>query len=608
MRDAVKSRSAIGLKRLTALVYLATSFFVLSWAKDFLLPIILAILISFLLAPVVTRLEKFGLHPVLAILSTVAIAFAVVGAIFATVLVQTVDLMNALPKYRQNIEAKWTSIQKGPPGPVNLAFRNVGELVNDLGKITTSAGRDQEPEPAKVQVVNAGDRLFSLVRAGMAPIAGPVDEFFVVAVLVIFMLVERKRLRQRFLGLVGPSHIATTTLAVDEAGSRLSSFLLTQLQVNSGFALVLGIGLYLIGIPNAVLWAVLTLLLRFLPYIGVWISALFTLALSFAISTTWKEPMMVAALYIVLELFTNNVVEPFALGSSAGMSPVAVIVSALFWTWLWGPVGLLLATPLSACLVALGRYFPALYPWSVLFATQPPASSERKLVLLLTEARMLEAKALMHELTGMQLSVRAAEELIVPCIRAIENDPLPGPNPIQTKSRLYGQMRELVEELTIPTRRAINEQFPGSGQQFPELVIVPFIGEGDELVGSILERLLGHEGITSIVLPWRMLRVEKLQRLQELRARCVVISAIEARSVLSVGKMARSIRSLLQDAAIMIGLWSLPREGSARLVKKNQRVSSLQRIHESRPSYPRHRFDHRSGALCEGNGAGIGPG
>jgi hypothetical protein len=166
---------------------------------------------------------------------------------FATVLAQTVDLMNALPKYRENIEAKWTSIQKGPPGPVSLAFRNVGELVNDFGKITASTGRDQEPEPAKVQVVNAGDRLLSLAKAGMTPIAGPADEFFVVPVLVVFMLVERKRLRQR---LLGPSHIVTTTLAVDEAGSRLS-FLLTQLQVNSGFALVLGIGLYLIGVPNA---------------------------------------------------------------------------------------------------------------------------------------------------------------------------------------------------------------------------------------------------------------------------------------------------------------------------------------------------------------------
>jgi hypothetical protein len=317
-----------------------------------------------------------------------------------------------------------------------------------------------------------------------------------------------------------------------------------------------------------VLWAVLTLLLRFLPYIGVWISAAFTLVLSFAISATWKEPIMVAALYIILELFTNNVVEPFALGSSAGMSPVAVIISALFWTWLWGPVGLLLATPLSACLVALGRYFPALYPWSVLFAAQPPTSSAGRLVLLLTEGRILEAKALMHELTGMQLSAGAAEELIVPCIRAIENDPLPGPNTTQTKSRLCGQIRELVEELTIPTRRALTESSQVSDQQFPELVIVPFVREGDELVGTILERLLGAEGITSVVLPWRILRAEKLDRLQELHAKCIVISATETRSAVAVGRMARSIRSLLRDSAIVIGLWSLPREGSARLVKK----------------------------------------
>jgi predicted PurR-regulated permease PerM len=514
----VRFRKALGSERLTALAYLVITVFALSWAKDFLLPVTLAILISFLLAPVVTRLEKVGFHPALAMLATVAIAFAILGGVFATVLVQTVDLMNSLPKYRANIEAKWTAIQKGPPGPINLAFRNVGELFNDLGKITASAGRNQEPEPARVQVVNGEDHLLSVVKTGMTPMVGPVDELAVVGVLVIFMLVERKRVRQRLLGVVGSSHLATTTLAVDEAGSRLSSFLLVQLEVNSGFGIVLGIGLYFIGIPNAVLWAVLTLLLRFLPYIGVWISALFTLALSVAISTTWKEPMMVAALYLILELFTNNVVEPFALGGSAGMSPLAIILSALLWTWLWGPVGLLLATPLSACLVVLGRYFPVLYPWSVLFAAQPPASSEKKLILLLTEGRLVEAKALMHELTGMHLSVRAAEELILPSIRAIENDRLPGPRAHQSKSRLYEQMRELVEELTIPERRGSNGLSQLSGQQDnPELVIVPFMGEGDELVGTIIERLLRAEGITSTVLHTRMLRGEKFDRLRELR-------------------------------------------------------------------------------------------
>ena len=568
MPDSKKFRKAFEFGRLTAVAYLVVGFCALSWAKDFLLPIVLATLISFLLTPAVIRLERWGLHPGLAVLSTVAISFALIGAVLATVSVQAVDLINSLPKYRDNIEAKWAAIQKGPPGPVNLAFRNVGELVTDLGKITASAGGGQQPEPTKVQLVNGGDRLVSLVKAGMTPIVGPVGEFAVVVVLVIFMLIERKRVRQRFLGLVGPSRLATTTLAIDEAGSRLSSFLLVQLQVNSAFALVLGIGLYLIGIPNAMLWAVLTVLLRFLPYVGIWISALFTLALSIAISTTWKEPIIVAALYIFLELFTNNVIEPFALAGSTGMSPLAVIVSALFWTWFWGPVGLLLATPLTACLVVLGRYFPAFYPWSVLLAAQPPTSSESRLILFLTEGRLLEAKALMHESTGMQLSVRTAEELLVPTVRAIENDLFPGSSAMQTKSRIYQQMRELVEELTVTARPVLEEASQRSGPQIPELVIVPFIGEGDELVGDILERLLGAEDIRSTLLPWRTLRAEKLQRLQELGAKCVVISAIEARSATSIGKMARSIQNLLQDAVIGIGLWSLPPEGAARLIKK----------------------------------------
>jgi predicted PurR-regulated permease PerM len=568
MPNNTKSGEADGLARLTGLAYLVVIFCALSWAKDFLLPIVLATLVSFLLTPAVTRLERWGLPPGLAILSTVATAFALIGAIFATVSVQAVDLVGSLPKYRDNIEAKWAAIQKGPPGPLNVASRNLGELVNDLGKITASSHGIREPEPTKVQVVGGANGIVSLLKAGMAPIVGPVGDFAVVVVLVVFMLVERKRIRRRFLGLVGHSRLATTTLAIDEAGSRISSFLLMQLQINSGFALVLGIGLYLIGIPNAMLWAVLTLALRFLPYVGVWISAFFALALSVAISTTWKEPIFVAALYAFLELFTNNVVEPFALAGSTGISPLAVILSALFWTWLWGPVGLLLATPLTACLVALGRYFPAFYPWSVLLADRPPTSSETRLILLLTEGRLAEAKALIHELAGMELSVKVAEELLVPVIRAIENDLFPGSTANETKSRIYEQMHGIVEELTVSVTAGMDEALPLSDPQTSGVVIVPFVGEGDELVGNILERLLEAEGIGSTLLPWRTLRSEKLQRLQELDAKCVVISAIETRSAMSVGKMARSLQISLPDAVIAIGLWSLPPEGAARLIRK----------------------------------------
>ena len=164
--------------------------------------------------------------------------------------------------------------------------------------------------------------------------------------------------------------------------------------INTGFAILLGLGLFLIGIPNALLWAVLTLVLRFLPYVGLWISAFFPLALSIAISTSWKEPLLTLALYGFLEVVTNNFVEPFVLGGSTGMSPIAIIVSALFWTWLWGPIGLLLATPLTACLVVLGRYFPAFHVCSVLLAAEPPTSAETKFIRLLTESRLPELDSL----------------------------------------------------------------------------------------------------------------------------------------------------------------------------------------------------------------------
>ena len=209
MPDNTKSKEAVGFARLTGLAYLVVFFCALSWAKDFLLPIVLAMLVSFLLTPAVTYLERRRLPSGLAVLSTVAIAFALIGAVLATVSVQAVDLINSLPKYRDNIEAKWAAIQKGPPGPLNGASRNLGELVNDLGKITASAHGAQEPEPTKVQVVGGADGMVSLVKAGMTPIVGPLGEFAVVVVLVVFMLVERKRIRQRFLGLVGHSRLAT---------------------------------------------------------------------------------------------------------------------------------------------------------------------------------------------------------------------------------------------------------------------------------------------------------------------------------------------------------------------------------------------------------------
>jgi predicted PurR-regulated permease PerM len=566
MPNNLISEKQLELGKLIQVAYLVVILAAFAWAKEFLLPLILAILISFLLAPLVSRLERWRFPRVIAVLSVVAIVFAVIGGLCSTLSLEGLDLVNSLPKYRDNIHTRWAAIQQGPPGPLNLALTNVDALITDLGKVTAS-GSIQQPETTKVQIVSGADNVLAIVKNSLTPVAGPIGEFAVIVVLVVFMLLEQKRFRVRFLQLIGHSHVATTTLAVDEAGSKLSQFLLGQLLVNTGYALLLGFGLSLIGIPNALLWAVLTLVLRFLPYVGLWISAFFPLLLSIAISTSWKEPILTLALYGSLEVFTNNIVEPFVLGRSTGMSPLAIIVSALFWTWLWGPVGLLLATPLTACLVVFGRYFPAFHICSVLLAAEPPSSSETRFILLLTENRLPEAKALLQELAGMQLSVRIAEELILPTLRAIENDLFRGAtNP--TKTRIYAQLREIIEEMTLE-RSAESERQPEQSKfEQPKMAIVPFMGEGDEIVGRVVARLLAAKGIATDLLSWRTLRSEKVERLKELEAPWILLSAIESRSVITVGRMAHSIKLEVPNALILVGLWSLPTEGAARCVKR----------------------------------------
>jgi predicted PurR-regulated permease PerM len=207
--------------RLVELAYLVVILCLCFWAKEFLLPIVLGTLISFLLAPLVWRLERWGFHPILAIFAVVTMAFALLGAVCTTVSVETLDLVNSVPKYSDNIRTRWAAIQKGPPGPVSFALQSLGELVNDLSKGSASDDISRHQfQPMKVQIVNGTDGMLAMVRASMTPLISPAASFAVVVVLVVSMLLERKRLRERFLRLIGHSHVVATTLAVDEAGSR----------------------------------------------------------------------------------------------------------------------------------------------------------------------------------------------------------------------------------------------------------------------------------------------------------------------------------------------------------------------------------------------------
>ncbi len=569
MPDPDENKLPSELRRLVRVISFFLILGLLAWGKAFLLPLILAGLFSLVLSPAVAWLERHGFRPVLAVLSVVVVAFLLLGSLCAVVSSQALDLVNTVPKYRSNIVARWESLRQGPPGPLNTATRNLHALIDDLSRVSTSAvDVGQAQRPTKVEVVANSSNLLAVAQSSLTPLVGPATEFAVVVLLVVFLLLERHRLRPRFLRLVGHSHSATTTLAVDEAGARLSGFLLAQLQVNAGFALAVGIGLYFLGIPNAVLWAVLTLTLRFLPYVGIWIAAAFPLVLSIATSTGWTTPLLTLGLYVFLEVFTNNVVEPIVLGGSTGISPLAVIAAALFWTWLWGPVGLVLATPLTACLVVLGRYFPAFHFCSVLLAADPPTAMEVKLTRLLTENRLPEAKALVNEAIGAQLNLTSAEELVMPTVRAIENELFPGAASNPTKARIYQQLREVLEGLsrssTASEETAVGDTVAGDRV----IAIVPSVGEGDEIAGQALVDLLQQEGLRAHVIPSKLLRAEKLEQLKELQATVIVLSCVAARSAATLDKMARTLQTALPGATIFVGLWSLPPQGAARLVRR----------------------------------------
>src|ERR1700691_2370843 len=217
------SEKPLELGRLIQVAYLVVILSAFAWAKELLLPLILAILISFLLAPVVSRLERWRFPRAVACVSGVAIGFALIGGLCSTLSLEGLDLVNSLPRYRDNIHSRWAAIQQGPPGPLNLAFSNANALIADLGKVTAPSGV-QPTETTKVQIVNGADNVFAILKNSLTPVAGPIGEFAVIVVLVVFMLLERNGLRVRFLRLIGHSRVATTNLAADEVGSKLSRF------------------------------------------------------------------------------------------------------------------------------------------------------------------------------------------------------------------------------------------------------------------------------------------------------------------------------------------------------------------------------------------------
>ena len=408
---------------------------VLYFGRTVLIPITIALLLTFLLAPLVGLFRRAHLGRVPSVLLSVTLALGVVLAIGGVIGSQIAALSTDLPQYSAAVEAKISTVNNYTIGRLSLLADRIQPKRNLASHRGPTVKPRKAPPSSPPATASTGEQKFAatpweLAKQYLSPVLSPFATLGIVFVVTIFALLQREDLRDRLIRVLGSGDIHRTTLAMDEAGRRLTRYFLTQLSINTAFGIIIGVGLLAIGVPYPVLWGILAALLRFVPYVGSTISAILPIALAAAIEPGWSMALFTAAFYLVAESLTGQVVEPMMYGHSTGISPFAVVVAALFWSWLWGPVGLILSTPLTLCLVVLGRHVKRLELLDVMLGDTPaltPVESFYQRILaddpdealdqaeLLLKNRSLAAYYDEVALKGMQLAVNdAARGVLTP--------------------------------------------------------------------------------------------------------------------------------------------------------------------------------------------------
>lgn len=368
-----------GLRGLLTLAVGVVLIAALYFGREVFIPLVLAVLLSFVLAPVVNLLRRIRLGRVPSVIVAVLLALAIIGGIGTLIGTQVAGLAGNLPQYQATVQKKFAGLQEGWLGRANRVVQQVNQQVHDATQKADATGTTASTGPAgdtpKAQLVQVQEPEVSpltLARKVLGPVVEPLTTVGIVLVVVIFLLLQREDLRNRMIRLFGSSDLHRTTVAMDDAAGRLGTYFLAQLGMNATFGVIIGVGLWVIGVPNPLLWGVFSALMRFVPYIGAFISGIFPVALAAAVDPGWSMVIETAALFLVAEPVFGQVVEPLLYGHSTGLSPFAVIVSTLFWGFLWGPIGLILATPFTVCLVVLGRHVDSLEFFDIMLGDRPP--------------------------------------------------------------------------------------------------------------------------------------------------------------------------------------------------------------------------------------------
>jgi predicted PurR-regulated permease PerM len=568
-----------GLFASEPILLLATVIATLYLGRAILIPFALALTLNFLLAPAVIYLHRFRIRRVPAVILVVMIAGSVIGGVGWVVLRQLLLIADDLPAYRQNLNHKIEQMHAPATGAVGKAISGVREVGQDIygvpaGAPTTSgnanqpatplptgkAGRVFGPAPvtpAPVVVMQPSGGISDLIGA-LAPVVQPLGETVFVLVLTVYMLIKREDLHNRLLLLAGLGRLNLVTQALDDAGKRISRFLSMNFMVNAGYGICFGFGLFLIGIPNATLWGVIAGTLRFVPYIGASIGVLLPFVFSLGVFSSWGPALVVLALFALLEFSVSNFLEPWLYGTHTGISTLALLIMAVFWTMLWGWPGLVLSTPLTVCLIVMGLHLPQMSFLHILLGDDAVLAPEVKFYERLLAMDQNEAHKIAEEFTTSHTLGELYDTLLLPTLALAEEDRHKGSLEEVRANFVFQCAKELIAEMTDPVLLKADgtPDFPVSQvhRTFP-IVCVSTQDQADEIVATMLAQLLELGGNRSLQLHSSALSDEILARLSEEKDTVICISALPPFAFADTRALCQRIRQRLPGNRIIVGLW-----------------------------------------------------
>ena len=560
----------------------------LYFGAEVLVPLALSVLLSFVLAPAVHALHKRRVPRVLAVSGVVIFAFAVIFALGSVIVSQVTQLAEELPRYQYTMQAKIRALREAAGSSTTL--ERASDVLQSLSRElaapqpTTSpaAGPAPEPRPIPVEVKETVGPLTE-VAAIIAPLIHPLTTTGLIIIFVIFILLQREDLRNRLIRLAGSRDLQRTTAALDDAAKRLSRLLLTQLALNAAFGVVIATGLFLIGSPNAILWGIIAAILRFVPYVGAILAAVFPLAIAAAVDPGWTMLLWTAALFVVVEATTGQVVEPLLYGSTSGLSPVAIIVSAAFWTALWGPIGLVLATPLTICLVVLGRHVERLEFLDILLGNRPALSPPELFYQRMLAGDPVEAVEKAEEFLKERSLATFYDEVAVRGLQLAQADVMRDALGADRIDRIRGTVVEVIEELDDRDTKVADgitedseaaaalESIPehgGEGRRVERQELAAgWDGEGavlciggrnalDEAAAVMLAQLLKRRGLGARAEP----STHGIGPLPDTTGvAMVVLCYLDALSLSHMRFMVRRLRRRVPGIPLMLGCWMVER-------------------------------------------------